>query len=95
MSQDFNPNWVSAPGNTISEILSVKNISLEDFSKSMNLSEPNSKKLLSGKLKITKKIAENLSSVIGAPAYFWIKREEFYRKDLKRLKKMKQNLNSS
>lgn len=85
MNQDFSPNWVSAPGHTISDILSEKKMPLSEFAKKMNLSIKSAEKLISGKLKITKKIAENLSIVIGAPAYFWIKREEFYRKELIRL----------
>lgn len=83
---NFNPNWVSKPGNTISEILSEKNLSIYEFAIKMNLTENNAKKLINSDLKITKNIAFKLSEVLGASSDFWIRREKHFRDGIKQNK---------
>lgn len=79
----FNPNWVSAPGETIQDIINEKNINTDELQKSLNIN--NLECLLSGTLSIDRKLAEALARHLGASAEFWLKREEDYRRDKKRL----------
>ena len=82
---DFNPNWASMPGDTIANILNERKVSLLDFSKMMesNLAEINS--LLHGYISINEPIANRLNKCIGGSPEFWLRREEQYRSDVKRL----------
>lgn len=82
---DFNPNWVSKPGATIKDILLKRNISIEDFALKMEMSTLDVKKLINANIKITNKIAKKLNSVLGPSVEFWINRERFYKKEVKRL----------
>lgn len=80
---DFNPNWVSAPGDTIEDILIQKNISVKSFSEIMNLHMKDSLLLLGGELLISDEIAEKLAS-IASTKQFWINRERNFREGLKK-----------
>jgi HTH-type transcriptional regulator/antitoxin HigA len=71
----FQPDWASAPGETISEILQEENISILEFAKRLNKTQKYTQKLLCGDQKINAK----------TPAEFWIAREAQYREDLARL----------
>jgi len=81
----FQPDWVSPPGETISDFLSENNISLEDFSQKMVFSDAFTKKILKGKEPITQEIAENLVRILGSTSEFWINRELQYQNDIKYL----------
>lgn len=80
----FQPNWASPPGDTISDILFEKNISLKEFSNKMGFTTTYTKKIINGNISITYKIAENLESILGASKTFWINRESQYREDIVR-----------
>jgi len=82
---DFKPNWASAPGNTINEILVHKNIPISKFTKEMGRDLNYVEELLNGKISINKKIASQLKQVLGASEEFWINRERQYRESLNRI----------
>jgi len=55
----FQPNWASAPGNTISEILIQKNISKSEFGEHLGKSTNYIEKLLQGKVDLQQKVGHN------------------------------------
>ncbi|WP_297809599.1 ImmA/IrrE family metallo-endopeptidase [uncultured Methylophaga sp.] len=82
----FTPDWTSAPGDTISQILDLRNISLKSFSKMLGIKQSDTRKLLKGEHEINNELALKLSSNLGASQDFWINREQTYRCDLERLR---------
>lgn len=87
MTKPFEPDWVSPPGDTILHILQEKHMSEEEFAVKMDLTMENTKKLLCSSVTINENIAEKLSSVLGSTKRFWLRRDEQYRFDCKRLGK--------
>jgi HTH-type transcriptional regulator/antitoxin HigA len=85
-SETFQPKWASVPGDTIADILSSKNISLQEFAKKMNSSVEYARELLHGFISINDELANKLEHIIGGSANFWIKREKKYRESTLRLK---------
>ena len=83
----FRPNWVSPPGETISDIILRRQISLYTLAESMEIPIDDIQQILAGNLPIDLKIADGLRKNIGGTTEFWIKREERYRLDLHRLEK--------
>lgn len=83
---DFQPNWSSAPGETIADILEQREMPLGDFAGRMGCSVKRAEELLAGRVLITPQIAERLSQVLGATREFWLKRESQFRADQNRLK---------
>ena len=84
-NQEFQPNWASAPGDTIADILRERGISVESFAESMHLSLDETNNLLQGRVLIKTRVARSLSRVLGASSGFWMHRERQYRRDLRRL----------
>lgn len=82
---EFKPDWVSAPGDTIQELLEEKSISVNSFAK--RLKEPTHvvQQLLDGTLAIDGGMALKLERIFGASREFWLKRQENYDKGKKRL----------
>ncbi|KAA3609684.1 MAG: ImmA/IrrE family metallo-endopeptidase [Calditrichaeota bacterium] len=83
---DFKPNWSSPPGETITDILSERNISEEQFLKISGLSNEILKNLLIGKESISQSIAEKLELSLGSTKDFWLNREARYQADEKLIK---------
>jgi len=81
----FAPDWVSAPGDTIVTILHERGVGLADFAGCVRCSLQEVRLLLHGELAMTEDLAVRLSSALGSTASFWLKREEWYRRDLHRL----------
>jgi len=88
-TDEFIPNWTSAPGETIQDILVERSITVEQFGKILDLDEAVAKELLVGNLEITETLAEKLAQSLGSTKAFWMKRESNYREDLIRLGKTK------
>ena len=84
-NQEFQPDWVSAPGDTIADILRERSISVESFAESMRLSLDETNNLLQGHLPIQTRMARQLSRILGASMNFWMARDRQYRRDLIRL----------
>ncbi len=82
---NFQPNWASAPGDTIAEILNDRNLSLQMFATKMDSSTLHVKDLLHGYISINDEIAQKLQNVLGASSEFWLNRENKYRDSLNRL----------
>lgn len=86
-NDNFNPDWVSAPGDTIAEILSERKLSVADFAKRMGQSLSQTEDLLQGKATITIGVARRLGQVLGASVKFWMSRDFQYREDVGRIRK--------
>lgn len=84
-NNSFQPDWVSAPGSTIVDILEQKEMSVEEFAKLLGYSVERAGKLLSGRIVITADVARLLAKTIGGSSEFWISREEQFRADLSKL----------
>jgi HTH-type transcriptional regulator / antitoxin HigA len=82
---DFLPQWVSPPGDTISDILTQREIPLEQFATMMELDNSTAQELLNARMVITDEIAIKLEICLGGSKLFWMQREEHYRQDCQRL----------
>lgn len=78
---DFNPDWYSPPGDTISTALQERGMSVAKFAWEMKITFPQAKRLLDGSEPITEELATKLSEVIGSTVKFWMRRENQYRTD--------------
>jgi plasmid maintenance system antidote protein VapI len=81
----FQPDWVSAPGDTMVDILAERNLSLVEFGKRMEYTPKAINELLHGRAMITIGTARKLEAVLGGSAAFWMIRESQYREDVARL----------
>jgi Zn-dependent peptidase ImmA (M78 family)/plasmid maintenance system antidote protein VapI len=84
-TSDFQPNWVSTPGASISRVLKKKNITVDGFAGEMKMTTATAQRLLHGEVEISSEVAEKLESVVGSTTDFWMRREKQYREDLVRL----------
>jgi HTH-type transcriptional regulator / antitoxin HigA len=83
----FQPKWTSSPGETISDILKEKRLSLIEFAEHMEHTPEDINDLLQGRSTITIAIARRLEKVLGASMEFWISRDFQYREDIKKFQK--------
>ena len=81
-AETFNPDWASPPGETISDVLRERNISIDDFAEKMQKSRQEILELLDGESPITLGTARRLEKVLGASVNFWMSREFRYRERL-------------
>jgi HTH-type transcriptional regulator/antitoxin HigA len=88
---NFQPDWFSAPGGTIRDILEERGLSLRDFAKLLGLTQDRAERLLSAKEAITKDIARLLAQKLGGSEKFWMSREENYRDEVARLQSVGDN----
>lgn len=80
----FVPDWASAPGETISDLLTDRGISIPDFASAVEMSPSRAKDLMAGEEIISEEIAGKLSAFLGSSPQFWLRREQQYREDLAR-----------
>lgn len=78
----FSPDWASAPGDTITDILQERNLSEIEFANQLGQPIEDVKSLLQGRATITLDIARRLERVIGASVEFWMTRDFQYREDI-------------
>jgi plasmid maintenance system antidote protein VapI/Zn-dependent peptidase ImmA (M78 family) len=84
-NQEFSPNWASAPGETIADILEERNLSLASFANLIGQSSADVKGLLEGRTAITIGTARLLERVLGGSVAFWMTRDFQYRESITRL----------
>lgn len=82
---NFNPNWVSVPGDTIKSILEVKGYSIDHLSEKINRSKYFVENLIEGNEAIDHNLANSLSTNLGFNDTFWLNREFIYREKLQQL----------
>ena len=81
----FRPDWASAPGDTISDILQERGLSVRDFAHDIGQTMDEVDGLLDGRASITLGVARNLTDVLGASIEFWMSRDYQYREDMAKL----------
>lgn len=84
VGDEFRPDWVSAPGETIVDILGERQVAVSDWAKAMGLSAEDAGRLVNGDMPITDHIAQALARELGPSVEFWIRREQHYREGLAR-----------
>lgn len=82
---DFAPMWAVPPGRTIADLMNTRGVSTSRLANLVDMSERQLAGLLSGKNPLTAGVAARLEEALGAPASFWMRREEHYRKQLAEL----------
>lgn len=90
-ASQFRPNWVSAPGDTMIDILEERGVSIDSFATAIDQSPEQAKALLEGRATVTIKLARHLANFLGASVEFWISRDHQYRDDISRLGQTDQN----
>ncbi|EKS39843.1 ImmA/IrrE family metallo-endopeptidase [Afipia broomeae] len=83
-SGDFHPNWFSKPGDTLSNLLSRKSVTLDAFAKDTDWGVDRVRGLLEGSIKIDDSIAAKLAHHLGGTKQFWLNRQASYDKALNR-----------
>jgi plasmid maintenance system antidote protein VapI len=83
----FDPEWVSPPGSSLSNLLEEYDISVSLFSSRMQMSEEEIELLLKGDVELTREIAEKIADEFDGNVDFWIERERRYREGIERGKK--------
>jgi HTH-type transcriptional regulator/antitoxin HigA len=84
-TQEFRPDWVSAPGDTMTDILRERDLSEVEFAKQIGQTNEEAQDLLHGRATITIGIARQLERALGASVEFWMSRDVQYRHDVARL----------
>ena len=81
----FEPDWLSAPGGTILDIIEERGMSSKDLAELLNYTLERAEKLIAGKEAITRDVAGLLAKHIGGSEKFWLSREKNYRNEVARL----------
>jgi plasmid maintenance system antidote protein VapI len=81
VGNDFNPDWVSPPGDTMRDIMEERGISPASFARLMRMTRAQADQLLYGNMAIDQWLAVKLQLVLGSTAGFWLTREKQYRED--------------
>lgn len=83
-AHDFCPDWASAPGETISDILKERGLSVSEFAQQLGHTSDQAWELLQGRATITIRTARRLEQILGASVEFWMSRDYQYRWDISR-----------
>jgi HTH-type transcriptional regulator/antitoxin HigA len=75
---EFAPDWISPPGDTIWDLLTERNISLSAFQAQTGFDFSYLHGLLTGTAAITPVAAWRLSVVLGSTSEFWLARQRNY-----------------
>ncbi|HEV2653627.1 MAG TPA: HigA family addiction module antitoxin [Ktedonobacteraceae bacterium] len=95
LQNEYEPDSVSAPGETLLETLETLGISQEELATRMGHSTKTINEIIQKRAAITAEIALQLEQVLHIPASFWLKREQNYRESLDRLSEEQQRKNSA
>jgi HTH-type transcriptional regulator / antitoxin HigA len=84
----YAPDAVSAPGETLEEVLETRGMSQAELAERTGRPKKTINEIVRGKAAITAETALQLERVLGIPAAFWIAREQNYREALARSREM-------
>ena len=78
------PDYVSPPGETLSEVLDLRGMSQAELADRTGRAKKTINEIIKGKSSISPRIALELENVLGVPAGFWNSRESQYQEYLAR-----------
>jgi HTH-type transcriptional regulator/antitoxin HigA len=81
----FEPDWLSAPGGTILDVIEERGMSSKELAGLLGYSLERMEKLISGREAITRDVAALLAERVGGSEKFWLSRENNYRNEVARL----------
>ncbi|HLH06601.1 MAG TPA: ImmA/IrrE family metallo-endopeptidase [Terriglobales bacterium] len=84
-TSEFCPNWISAPGDTIKDILRERSLSIAQLAARLEQSDSQVSDLLEGRSTITISLARKLNSALGGSVEFWMARDFQYREQSAKL----------
>ena len=79
MKNQYTPDYVSPPGETLREALDERGMNQVDFARRIGMSRKHLKDILDGASPIVPDTALKFERVLGIPARFWNNREQQYR----------------
>lgn len=82
VENEYSPDSVSPPGETLQELLTERNLSQAELATRMGRPKKTINEIVKGKAAITPDTALELELVLGVPAPFWNARERNYRASL-------------
>jgi len=85
LQNEYHPDSVSSPGETLLETLETIGMSQAELAKRMGRPVKTINEIIQKKAAITAETALQLEQVLHIPASFWLKREQHYRESLARL----------
>lgn len=85
MIATYTPDWVSPPGETISDIAEERGWTQLELASRLGYSEKHISQLINGKVSLTIDTAQRLERVLGSTVDFWMKREANYQKHKSRI----------
>ncbi len=91
VKNEYFPDYVSPPGDTLSETIQTLGMSQLELSKRTGRPHKTVNEIITGKTKITPETAIQLEKVLNIPASFWNNRQRRYDEFLAR-KKEQENL---
>jgi len=80
--QNFQPDWISSPGDTISDLMEERDWNQVELAKRLGFSTKHLNQLIKGKASLSEDAALRLERVLGSTARFWLNREALYREQL-------------
>jgi HTH-type transcriptional regulator / antitoxin HigA len=83
--ETFEPDWLSAPGGTILDVIEERGMSSKDLAGLLGYSLERTEKLINGREAITRDVAALLAERVGGSKKFWLSRESNYRNEVARL----------
>lgn len=83
--ESFAPDWVSAPGDTILDLMEERDWNQVELATRLGFSTKHLNQLIKGKVTLTYDTAQKLERVLGSTASFWMNRESKYRQHVARL----------
>lgn len=81
----FEPRWVAPPGATVLDLMRGRHMAIGQLASEVHKDPTVVSRFLHGIEPLTPDWAESLARIVGASTAFWLRREEMYRSDLKRL----------
>jgi len=84
VQNEYLPDIVSPPGDTLMEMLEERGMSQADLAERTGRPKKTINEIIKGKATITPATALQLERVLGVPASFWNDREQYYRENLAR-----------
>ena len=86
IQNEYMPDWVSPPGETLQELLEEKGMTQAELAERMGRPKKTINEIVKGKAEITPDTSLQLERVLGVPSSFWNNRERAYRESLARKK---------